>query len=80
MVAVAKLVALSVLEGMYVVFADRGEGSRGDVGLCMLSALLRCFITFGFELNALEVESCSMSGEVGAREDTVTCVVDAMIS
>lgn len=79
-VVAAKLVALSVLERSYVVFTDRGEGSRGDVGLCMLSTLLQCFKTFGFELSALEAVSCSTSGKVTAREDTVSCVVDAMMS
>lgn len=76
-VAAAKLVVLSMLERMYVVFADRGEG---DVGLCMFSTLLQCFTAFGFELNALEAESCSTTGDVDAREDTVSCVVDAMMS
>lgn len=79
-VAAARLVVLSVLERMYAAFTDLGEGSRGDVGLCMLSTLLWCFITFSFGLSALEAGLCSTSGEVGAREDTVSCVVDAMMS
>lgn len=78
--AAAKLVVLSMLERMYVVFDDRGEGSRGDVGLCMLSTLLQCLIALGFGLSALEAESCSTSGDVDAREVTVSCVVDAMMS
>jgi hypothetical protein len=44
------------------VFTNHGEGSHGDVGLCMLSTPLQCFITFRFELSTWESESCSMSG------------------
>jgi hypothetical protein len=60
-----KLAALSVL-GRLSASADRKMGIRGDVGARRLSTLLLGFRTFCFKPSALEAESYSMTGDVGA--------------